>query len=140
MAEQSEIKFEASAKKKRESRPWGSYEILTSGPGFQVKRLTVKTESRLSLQWHRHRDETWVVARGTAKVTVGDEEFTLGRGQSVFVPRNVHHRIENISSVEPLEIIEIQTGDYLGEDDIVRVEDDYGRVASDASSDRPGAG
>ena len=128
MAEQSEIKFEASAKKKRESRPWGSYEILTSGPGFQVKRLTVKTESRLSLQWHRHRDETWVVARGTAKVTVGDEEFTLGRGQSVFVPRNVHHRIENISSVEPLEIIEIQTGDYLGEDDIVRVEDDYGRV------------
>ena len=128
MAEQSEIKFEASAKKKRESRPWGSYEILTSGHGFQVKRLTVKTESRLSLQWHRHRDETWVVARGTAKVTVGDEEFTLGRGQSVFVPRNVHHRIENISSVEPLEIIEIQTGDYLGEDDIVRVEDDYGRV------------
>ena len=128
MAEQSEIKFEASAKKKRESRPWGSYEILTSGPGFQVKRLTVKTESRLSLQWHRHRDETWVVARGTAKVTVGDEEFTLGRGQSVFVPRNVHHRIENISSVEPLEIIEIQTGDYLGEYDIVRVEDDYGRV------------
>ena len=128
MAEQSEIKFEASAKKKRESRPWGSYEILTSGPGFQVKRLTVKTESRLSLQWHRHRDETWVVARGTAKVTVGDEEFTLGRGQSVFVPRNVHHRIENISSVEPLEIIEIQTGDYLGEDDIVRVEDDFGRV------------
>lgn len=128
LTEQSEIKFEASGKKKRETRPWGSYEVLTSGPGFQSKRITVKTESRLSLQWHRHRDETWVVARGTAKVTVGDEEKTLGRGQSVYVARNVHHRIENISSVEPLEIIEVQTGDYLGEDDIVRIEDDFGRV------------
>ncbi len=128
LAEQSEIKFEASTKKKREARPWGSFEILASGPGFQVKRLTLKTESRLSLQWHRHRDETWVVARGTAKVTVGDEVHTLGRGQTAFVARNVHHRIENISSVEPLEIIEVQTGDYLGEDDIVRIEDDYGRV------------
>jgi mannose-6-phosphate isomerase-like protein (cupin superfamily) len=140
VAEKSEITFAAGAKKKRETRPWGSFDILASGPGFQVKRLTVKTESRLSLQWHRHRDETWVVARGTAKVTVGDEEHTLGRGQSMFVARNVHHRIENISSVEPLEIIEIQTGDYLGEDDIVRVEDDYGRVASDVPSDMPGAG
>ena len=128
VAEKPEIKFEPSTRKKRETRPWGTYEILTSGPGFQTKRLTVKTESRLSLQWHRHRDETWVVARGTAKVTVGDDEHTLGRGQSMFVARNVHHRIENISSVEPLEIIEIQTGDYLGEDDIVRVEDDYGRI------------
>ena len=90
--------------------------------------LTVKTESRLSLQWHRHRDETWVVARGTAKVILGEEEHTLGRGQSMFVPRNTHHRIENISSVEPLEIIEVQTGDYLGEDDIVRLEDDFGRA------------
>lgn len=125
---QSEIKFESASKKKREKRPWGSYEILTSGPGFQTKRLTVSTDSRLSLQWHRHRDETWVVARGTARVTVGEEQHTLGRGQSMFVPRNVHHRIENISSVEPLEIIEIQTGEYLGEDDIVRVEDDYGRT------------
>jgi mannose-6-phosphate isomerase-like protein (cupin superfamily) len=124
----SEVTFEAATKKKRETRPWGSFEILTSGPGFQTKRLTVNAESRLSLQWHRHRDETWVIARGTAKVTVGDEEHTLGRGQSMFVARNVHHRIENISSVEPLEIIEIQTGDYLGEDDIVRIEDDFGRV------------
>ena len=128
MTEQSEIKFEAGTKKKREVRPWGSFEILAGGPGFQIKRLTLKTESRLSLQWHRHRDETWVVARGTAKLTVGDEEHTLGRGQTMFVPRNAHHRIENISSVEPLEIVEIQTGDYLGEDDIVRIEDDFGRV------------
>lgn len=120
--------FESATKKKKVERPWGSYEILTSGPGYQIKRLTVKTDSRLSLQWHRHRDETWVVARGTAKVTVGEEEHTLGRGQTTFVARNVHHRIENISSVEPLEILEVQTGDYLGEDDIVRVEDDFGRV------------
>ncbi len=124
----SEVTFEAATKKKRGTRPWGFYEILTSGSGFQTKRLTVNAESRLSLQWHRHRDETWVVARGTAKVTVGDEEHTLGRGQSMFVARNVHHRIENISSVEPLEIIEVQTGDYLGEDDIVRVQDDFGRA------------
>ena len=124
----SEVKFETATKKKRETRPWGSYEILTSGPGFQTKRLTVTAEKRLSLQWHRHRDETWVVARGTARVTVGEEQHTLGRGESIFVARNVHHRIENISSVEPLEIIEIQTGDYLGEDDIVRVEDDFGRT------------
>ena len=127
MTNQSEVTFEPS-KKKRESRPWGSYEILVSGPGFQIKRITVKAEFRLSLQWHRHRDETWVVARGTAKVTVGEEEHILGRGQSIFVSRNTHHRIENISSVEPLEIIEVQTGDYLGEDDIVRLEDDFGRV------------
>ena len=127
MTNQSEVTFEPS-KKKRESRPWGSYEILVSGPGFQIKRITVKAEFRLSLQWHRHRDETWVVARGTAKVTDGEEEHILGRGQSMFVPRNTHHRIENISSVESLEIIEVQTGDYLGEDDIVRVEDDFGRV------------
>ena len=95
MTEQSEITFDR-AKKRRESRPWGTYEILTSGPGFQLKRLTVKTESRLSLQWHRHRDETWVVARGSAKVTVGKKEHTMGRGQSTFVARNIHHRIENI--------------------------------------------
>jgi len=127
LTNQSEVTFEPS-KKKRESRPWGSYEILVSGPGFQTKRITVKAESRLSLQWHRHRDETWVVARGTAKVMVGEEEHILGRGQSMFVSRNTHHRMENISSVEPLEVIEVQTGDYLGEDDIVRLEDDFGRV------------
>ena len=114
-------------KNKKEKRPWGSYEILSSGHGFQVKRLTVNINSRLSLQWHRHRDETWVIARGTAKVIIDKNELILGRGESAFVERNCHHRIENISSVEPLEIIEVQTGDYLGEDDIVRVEDDYGR-------------
>jgi len=122
------VKFASPTANKKESRPWGSFEALTSGPGFQVKRLTVKPLKRLSLQWHRHRDETWTVARGTAKVEVDGKEQTLGRGQSMTVPRTITHRIENISSVDPLEIIEVQTGDYLGEDDIVRVEDDFGRA------------
>lgn len=126
MAEESPVELTA-GKKAREDRPWGSFEVLYGGPGFQVKRLTVKPLARLSLQWHRHRDEHWAVARGTAKVLVDGVEHTLGRGQSMDVPRTVQHRIENISSVDPLEIVELQTGDYLGEDDIVRVEDDYGR-------------
>ena len=112
----------------REERPWGSYEVLTRGPGFQVKRLSVKQESRLSYQWHRHRAETWTVARGIAKVTINGEDRMLGPSQSVHVPRTHKHRIENPSSIEPLEIIEVQTGDYLGEDDIVREDDDFGRV------------
>ncbi len=112
----------------REDRPWGSFEVLTRGPGFQVKRLTVKPEQRLSYQWHRHRAETWTVARGIAQVTIEDEDEMLGPSESIHVPRTHKHRITNPSSVEPLEIIEVQTGDYLGEDDIVRIEDDFGRV------------
>ena len=115
------------ASRSREERPWGSYEVLTRGPGFQVKRLTVKPESRLSYQWHRHRAETWTVARGIAQVTLDGEQQNLGPSQSIHVPRTAKHRIANPSSVEPLEIIEVQTGDYLGEDDIVRESDDYGR-------------
>lgn len=113
---------------KREDRPWGSYEVLTSGPGFQVKRLSVKPECRLSYQWHRHRAETWTVARGIAKVTINGEDQMLGPSQSIHVPRTHKHRITNPSSVEPLEIIEVQTGDYLGEDDIERIDDDFGRA------------
>ena len=132
---ESQIKFDAAgakprrtrASKSREERPWGSYEVLTRGPGFQVKRLTVKPESRLSYQWHRHRAETWTVARGIATVTIDGESQNLGPSQSIYVPRTAKHRIANPSSVEPLEIIEVQTGDYLGEDDIVREADDYGR-------------
>ena len=115
------------ASRSREERPWGSYEVLTRGPGFQVKRLTVKPESRLSYQWHRHRAETWTVARGIAQVTIDGEQQNLGPSQSIHVPRTAKHRIANPSSIEPLEIIEVQTGDYLGEDDIVREADDYGR-------------
>ena len=113
---------------RREERPWGSYEVLTRGPGFQVKRLSVKPDSRLSYQWHRHRAETWTVARGIAKVTINGEDQMLGPSQSIHVPRTHKHRIANPSSIEPLEIIEVQTGDYLGEDDIVREDDDFGRV------------
>ena len=128
------VRFETQKRSGRvkDKRPWGSYEILTSGPGFQVKRISVDPGQRFSLQWHRHRDEHWVVARGTARVAVGERECTLGRGESIAVARTVVHRIENISRIEPLEVIEVQTGDYLGEDDIVRVEDDYGRVGEGA--------
>ena len=133
LPEPQEVQFEPRTPRKRsgnyrEERPWGAFEILSSGPGFQVKRITVNPRQRLSLQWHRHRDEQWAVARGAARVVVGEVEQTLGRGQSMWVPRTVFHRIENISRIEPLEIIEVQTGDYLGEDDVVRVEDDYGRI------------
>jgi mannose-6-phosphate isomerase-like protein (cupin superfamily) len=117
----------------RVDRPWGSFEPLASGAGYQVKRLIVHPGRRLSLQWHRHRDEQWVVARGTARVTVGEKTYNLGRGQSTGVPRTIVHRIENLSSVEPLEIIEVQTGDYLGDDDIVRIEDDFGRAGKDGA-------
>lgn len=132
LSDPQEVHFKSRAPRKRsgnyrEERPWGAFEVLSSGPGFQVKRITVNPTQRLSLQWHRHRDEQWVVARGAARVIVGETVQTLGRGQTMTVPRTVCHRIENISRIEPLEIIETQTGDYLGEDDIVRIEDDYGR-------------
>lgn len=113
-------------------RPWGSYTVLARGVGFQAKRLTVLPQKRLSLQWHRHRDEAWIVARGSALVTLDGEELSLGRGQTLIVPRTSQHRIANISSIDPLEIVEVQTGDYLGEDDIVRVEDDFNRADSNA--------
>jgi len=113
-------------------RPWGSYTVLSRGVGFQVKRLTVQPQKRLSLQWHRHRDEAWIVARGSALITLDGKELSLGRGQTLIVPRTTQHRIANISSIDPLEIVEVQTGDYLGEDDIVRVEDDFDRADADA--------
>ena len=129
MTEKTPVEFNPGrTSSKKEIRPWGSFEVLLSGPGFQVKRITVKPLQRLSLQWHRHRDEQWVVARGTARVTVDNKETVIGRGQMMNVPRTVRHRIENISSVDPVEIIEVQTGEYLDEDDIVRLEDDYGRA------------
>jgi mannose-1-phosphate guanylyltransferase/mannose-6-phosphate isomerase len=111
---------------RRVHRPWGWYETLDSGPGFQVKRLTVNPESALSLQMHHHRAEHWVVVRGTARVTKGDEQFYLYENQSTYVPVGSPHRLENPGKV-PLEIIEVQSGSYLGEDDIVRYEDRYDR-------------
>ncbi|GAB4254644.1 mannose-1-phosphate guanylyltransferase/mannose-6-phosphate isomerase [Deferrisoma sp.] len=108
-------------------RPWGTFTTLEEGPGFKVKRIAVYPGERLSLQLHRHRAEQWVVVRGTARVTRGDEVLDLGVGQTVHIPREERHRLEN-PGTELLEIIEVQTGDYLGEDDIVRLQDDYGRT------------
>ena len=107
-------------------RPWGSYEVVDSGPGFQVKRLTVNPGAALSLQMHHHRAEHWVVVVGTAKVTRGDEVFSLSENESTYVPKGARHRLENPGQT-PLEIVEVQTGGYLGEDDIVRFQDDYNR-------------
>lgn len=107
-------------------RPWGHYDSLDSGDRFQVKRICVKPGERLSLQKHHHRAEHWVVVRGTALVTCGDKEVLLTENQSTFIPLGVVHRLENPGKVE-LEIIEVQSGAYLGEDDIVRYDDSYGR-------------
>ncbi len=107
-------------------RPWGSYDSIDAGERFQVKRLTVKPGAVLSLQLHRHRAEHWVVVKGTARITRGEEVFLLSENESTFIPVGTVHRIENPGD-EPLQIIEVQSGSYLGEDDIVRLEDHYGR-------------
>jgi len=107
-------------------RPWGSYEGVTAGDRFQVKRIVVKPGASLSLQMHHHRAEHWIVVKGTAKVTRGEEVFLISENQSTYIPLGEKHRLENPGTV-PLEIIEVQSGSYLGEDDIVRFEDNYGR-------------
>jgi mannose-1-phosphate guanylyltransferase/mannose-6-phosphate isomerase len=107
-------------------RPWGSYDSLENGHRFQVKRLSVKPGAQLSLQMHHHRAEHWIVVSGTARITRGEEEFILEENQSTYIPIGVKHRIENPGKI-PLHIIEVQSGSYLGEDDIVRFEDRYGR-------------
>ena len=107
-------------------RPWGWYDGIDAGERFQVKRIVVKPGSSLSLQMHHHRAEHWIVVSGTARVTRGDETFLLSENQSTFIPLGIRHRLENPGRVA-LEMIEVQSGSYLGEDDIVRLEDDYGR-------------
>jgi len=107
-------------------RPWGSYDSLENGSRFQVKRLSVKPGAQLSLQLHHHRAEHWVVVSGTARITRGEEIFLLEENQSTYIPVGVKHRIENPGKIQ-LEVIEVQSGSYLGEDDIVRFEDRYGR-------------
>jgi len=109
-------------------RPWGAYDSIDMGDRFQVKRITVKPGAALSLQMHHHRAEHWIVVRGTAKVTRGEEVLLLSENQSTYIPLGVKHRLENPGKV-PLELIEVQSGSYLGEDDIVRFEDVYGRSA-----------
>lgn len=107
-------------------RPWGCYEGLDAGPAFQVKRLGVNPGASLSLQLHHHRAEHWVVVSGVATVTVGEKLFDLNPNESCYIPLETLHRLQNLTE-EPLEIIEVQSGSYLGEDDIVRFEDNYGR-------------
>ncbi len=112
----------------RTFRPWGSYERMDIGDRFQVKRLTVNPGAELSLQKHFHRAEHWVVVRGTAGVTRGDEEFLLHENESTYIPCGTRHRLGNPGKI-PLELIEVQSGSYLGEDDILRFEDNYGRLS-----------
>ncbi len=107
-------------------RPWGSYDSVDAGPRFQVKRLTVKPGAILSLQKHQHRAEHWVVVKGTARITRDDDVFLLNENESTYIPIGAVHRIEN-PGTEPLQIIEVQSGGYLGEDDIIRLDDNYGR-------------
>ncbi|MEX3899267.1 mannose-1-phosphate guanylyltransferase/mannose-6-phosphate isomerase [Paraburkholderia sp. BR10954] len=107
-------------------RPWGNYDSVDTGERFQVKRIVVKPGARLSLQMHHHRAEHWIVVRGTALVTRGDERFIVSENESAYIPLGTTHRLENPGKM-PLEMIEVQSGSYLGEDDIVRFDDTYGR-------------
>jgi mannose-1-phosphate guanylyltransferase/mannose-6-phosphate isomerase len=107
-------------------RPWGSYQSLDQGDRYQVKRIVVKPAGRLSLQLHHHRAEHWIVVRGTARVVVGQETRIIHENESIYIPIGSQHRLENPGKID-LELIEVQTGSYLGEDDIVRIEDDYRR-------------
>lgn len=110
-------------------RPWGAYDAVDSGDRYQVKRITVKPGAKLSLQMHHHRAEHWIVVKGTARVTCADQTFLLTENQSTYIPLGTVHRLENAGKI-PLELIEVQSGAYLGEDDIVRFEDTYGRTQS----------
>ncbi len=107
-------------------RPWGSFTVLEEGPRYKIKRIAVNPQERLSLQMHQRRSEHWVVVKGTAKVTIGDREITIHENESAYVPKSTLHRLENPCK-DLLEIIEVQNGEYVGEDDILRVEDMYER-------------
>ena len=109
-----------------EIRPWGSFTTLEEGAGYKIKRIEVNPGHRLSLQMHHHRSEHWIVVSGTARVTCGDEEMILGSNQSTYVPQCTTHRLENPGVIN-LVLIEVQNGQYLGEDDIIRFSDDYAR-------------
>ncbi len=115
-----------SAQHRKVARPWGTYDSVDVGERHQVKRITVRPGAKLSLQMHHHRAEHWIVVKGTALVTRGEEEILLSENQSTYIPLGVKHRLENPGKTD-LELIEVQSGSYLGEDDIVRFEDTYGR-------------
>ncbi|HHQ48259.1 MAG TPA: mannose-1-phosphate guanylyltransferase/mannose-6-phosphate isomerase, partial [Acidobacteria bacterium] len=118
---------------RRVYRPWGSYEGIARGERFQVKHIIVNPGAKLSLQLHHHRAEHWIVVQGTARVTRDGEEFILTEDQSTYIPLGVRHRLEN-PGVIPLHLIEVQSGSYLGEDDIVRFEDQYGRSPAEGEN------
>jgi mannose-1-phosphate guanylyltransferase/mannose-6-phosphate isomerase len=108
-------------------RPWGHYQTITGCARYQVKKITVNKGGQLSLQMHHHRAEHWIVVKGTARVTCGEKVFLLTENQSTYIPVGENHRLENPGQI-PLEIIEVQSGSYLGEDDILRFDDIYGRT------------
>ena len=109
-----------------EQRPWGNYLVLKDEPHYKLKQLQVRPQQRLSLQYHHHREEHWLVTHGVATVTVGDKTWKARKGESIFIPKEAKHRLAN-EGQELVEIIEVQLGDYFGEDDIVRLQDDYNR-------------
>lgn len=112
-------------------RPWGSYTVLEENGNYKIKRIVVLSGQRLSLQMHHHRSEHWIVVSGTAKVTCGEKECIINVNESTFIPMGMVHRLEN-PGIIPLVIIEVQSGEYLGEDDIIRLQDDYKRAAAEA--------
>jgi mannose-6-phosphate isomerase len=116
-------------------RPWGTYTVLDEQRNYKIKRIEVAAGHRLSLQKHHHRSEHWIVVSGSALVTCGDSQYTVSVNESTFIPLGELHRLENPGRI-PLVIIEVQSGEYLGEDDIVRIDDDYARM-SDAVSALP---
>ncbi len=118
------VKYQKGASDKR---PWGTWEILDTGENYTVKRIVVKPKQKLSLQSHNFRDEHWIVTQGTASVTLGEKTITASQNTPLFIPAKVKHRIENIAEKD-LIFIEVQTGDTLDEEDIIRYEDVYGRV------------
>jgi mannose-6-phosphate isomerase len=108
----------------RGARPWGTYTVLEENKSYKIKRIEVNPGQRLSLQMHHHRSEHWIVVSGSAKVTCGDQEQVINVNESTFIPIGARHRLENPGMI-PLIIIEVQSGEYLGEDDIIRFQDDY---------------
>ncbi len=114
-------------KGQKDARPWGTWEILDAGENFCVKRICVTPDNILSLQLHHHRNEHWIIVKGEAVVTLGDKEIILKSDEAIYIPKETEHRIQN-KTKKIMEFIEIQTGDNLDENDIVRFEDKYGRV------------
>jgi len=121
------VKHTSDLESKKVIRPWGTYQCITQAERYQVKKIVVNEGEQLSLQMHHHRAEHWIVVQGTAKVTCGHKVFLLTENQSTYIPIGENHRLENPGQI-PLEMIEVQSGSYLGEDDIVRFDDIYGRV------------